>query len=424
MITEHIPSIIIMVICLIFSAYFSATETAFLSMNKTRLKVLADKGNKKAQLALALDEKYDRLISTILIGNNIVNITISSVATIVFVSLLANYGDESLGATVSTAVVTVLVLIFGEITPKSLAKDAADPFAMFSAPIINFIMKLLTPLTFIFGLWKKLADRIITAEEEEAMSQEELLTFLEEVEQDGGLDEEEGELLRNAVEFGDLAAKDILTHRMDLEAVSINATTEEVAEAFTGSRFSRLLVYEDSIDRIVGVIHHKDFYHGLGVTDKPLSEIMSTPVLVHPTEKLDDLLRRLKAQKSHVSVVIDEYGGTLGIVTMEDILEELVGDIWDEHDEVEEPDFRSLDETHFTVDCTVSIEDFSEYFSVEIETESSSLGGWVMEQLERIPEAQDSFEYENLLVTVLSMDERRVDRVSVEVREPVAVSEE
>ncbi len=424
MITEHIPSIIIMVICLIFSAYFSATETAFLSMNKTRLKVLADKGNKKAKLALELDEKYDRLISTILIGNNIVNITLSSVATVVFVSLLANYGDASFGATVSTAVVTVLVLIFGEITPKSLAKDAADPFAMFSAPIINFIMKLLLPLSFIFGLWKKLTDRIITTEEEEAMSQEELLTFIEEVEQDGGLDEEEGELLRNAVEFGDLAAKDILTHRMDLEAVSIDATTEEVAEAFTGSRFSRLLVYEDSIDRIVGVIHHKDFYHGLGVTDKPLSEIMSTPVLVHPTEKLDDLLRRLKAQKSHVSVVIDEYGGTLGIVTMEDILEELVGDIWDEHDEVEEPDFRSLDESHFTVDCTVSIEDFSEYFSVKIETESSSLGGWVMEQLERIPEAQDSFEYENLVVTVLSMDERRVDRVSVEVREPVAATEE
>jgi len=424
MITEHIPSIIVMVICLILSAYFSATETAFLSMNKTRLKVLADKGNKKARLALSLDEKYDRLISTILIGNNIVNITLSSVATVVFVSLLANYGDASFGATVSTAVVTVLVLIFGEITPKSLAKDAADPFAMFSAPIINFIMKLLLPLSFIFGLWKKLTDRIITSEEEEAMSQEELLTFLEEVEQDGGLDEEEGELLRNAVEFGDLAAKDILTHRMDLEAVSIDATTEEVAEAFTGSRFSRLLVYEDSIDRIVGVIHHKDFYHGLGVTEKPLSEIMSTPVLVHPTEKLDDLLRRLKAQKSHVSVVIDEYGGTLGIVTMEDILEELVGDIWDEHDEVEEPDFRSLDETHFTVDCTVSIEDFSEYFSVEIETESSSLGGWVMEQLERIPEAQDCFEYENLVVTVLSMDERRVDRVSVEVREPVAAAEE
>ena len=424
MITEHIPSIIVMVICLIFSAYFSATETAFLSMNKTRLKVLADKGNKKAKLALALDEKYDRLISTILIGNNIVNITLSSVATVVFVSLLANYGDASFGATVATAVVTVLVLIFGEITPKSLAKDAADPFAMFSAPIINFIMKLLLPLSFIFGLWKKLTDRIITTEEEEVMSQEELLTFLEEVEQDGGLDEEEGELLRNAVEFGDLAAKDILTHRMDLEAVSIDATTEEVAEAFTGSRFSRLLVYEDSIDRIVGVIHHKDFYHGLGVTDKPLSEIMSTPVLVHPTEKLDDLLRRLKAQKSHVSVVIDEYGGTLGIVTMEDILEELVGDIWDEHDEVEEPEFRSLDESHFTVDCTVSIEDFSEYFSVEIETESASLGGWVMEQLERIPEAQDSFEYENLVVTVLSMDERRVDRVSVEVREPVAASEE
>ena len=421
---EHLPILIAMLLCVIGSAYFSATETAFLSMNKTRLRVLADKGNKKAKLALALDEKYDRLISTILIGNNIVNITLSSLATVVFVSLLANYGKESLGATVSTAVVTVLVLIFGEITPKSLAKDAADSFVMFSAPIINLIMKLLTPLTFLFGLWKKLVDRIITTKEEDAMSQEELLTFLEEVEQDGGLDEEEGELLRNAVEFGDLAAKDILTHRMDLEAVSLDASAAEIAAAFTESRFSRLLVYEESIDRIVGVIHHKDFYNGLGVTDKPLAEIMSTPVLVQPGDKVDDLLHLLKARKSHIAVVIDDYGGTLGIVTMEDILEELVGDIWDEHDEVEEPTFRKLDEHLYSVDSAVDIEEFAEQFSLTIETEASSLGGWVMEQLERIPEAHDRFEYENLVVTVLSMDEHRVDRLSVEVRERVPAEAE
>ena len=417
MISEHIPSIIVLVVCIILSAYFSATETAFSSLNKTRLRVLAEKGNKRAKLALDLEENYDKLISTILIGNNIVNIAASSIATLLFVELLGN-----IGATVSTIVITIVVLIFGEITPKSIAKDYPEAFSMFSAPLIRVLMWLFAPLNFLFSQWKKLVGKLFKSEDDNKMSQEELLMLLEEVEQEGGLDEEEGELLRNAVEFGDLKAQDILTHRVDLEAVSVDATKEEIAAAFTESRFSRLLVYEDSIDKIIGVIHQKDFYQGTGIIEGPISDIMAPPVFIHQTEKVDDLLHLLQASKSHIAVVIDEYGGTLGIVTMEDILEELVGEIWDEHDDVEEP-FRMLDEHTHIVDCTVTLDDFCDYFDVESDSESVSLGGWIMEQMECIPQQGDSFAYENLTITVTKTDDHRVEFVTVEVKEPEPAEE-
>ena len=414
----YIPSIVAMLICIIFSAYFSATETAFSSLNKTRLKVMAEKGNKRAKLAYDLSEKYDKLISTILIGNNIVNIAVSSIGTLLFVALIGN-----MGATVSTVVITVAVLIFGEIIPKSLAKDFPEEFAMFSSPIIRLIMFLFAPLNVIFSGLKKLVSKLFGSKQDNKMSQEELLMFIEEVEQEGSLDESEGELIRNAVEFGDLTAQDILTHRVNLEAVNVNSTKEEVAEAFTESRYSRLLVYEDSIDKVVGVIHQKDFYCGTGVTDKPVTEYMTPPVFIAPTQKIDDLLETLQRAKAHIAVVLDEYGGTLGIVTMEDILEELVGEIWDEHDEVEEP-VEELAEDTFSVDCTISLVDFSDRFDLKIEAESVSLGGWVTEQVEHIPEVGESFEYENLLITVTAADDHKVDTVKVEIREPAPVEEE
>ena len=409
MITEHIPSIIAMLICILLSAFFSATETAFSSMNKTRVKVMAEKGNKRAQTAGDLAEKYDKLISTILIGNNIVNIAASAIGTVLFVKLL---GD--VGATVSTAVITVAVLIFGEITPKSLAKDHPEAFALFATPFIRFLMVIFAPLNWLFSLWKKLIGKMFKSDADTKMSQEELLMLLEEVEQEGGLDEDEGELLRNAIEFGDLQAKDILTHRVDLEAVSLDATKEEIANAFTESCFSRLLVYEESIDKIVGVIHQKDFYQGTGVISGSIQDIMAPPVFIYQTEKVDDLLHKLQSSKSHIAVVIDEYGGTLGIVTMEDILEELVGEIWDEHDEVEVA-IRPLAEDAFTVDCAVSLDDFCDHFDVKCDSESVSLGGWIMEQMGCIPNQGDSFEYENLVITIEKLDDHRIETVTVKV---------
>ena len=409
---DHLSSIAAMVICVILSGYFSATETAFSSVNRTRLKAMAEKGDKKAELALKLAEDYDKLISTILIGNNVVNIALASIGTLFFVDLL---GDR--GATVSTAVITVVVLIFGEITPKSIAKDYPEKFAMFSAPFINMLIVLLTPLNFLFGLWKKLVGMIVKGEEDAGMSQEELLLLVEEVQQDGAIDESEGELLRNAIEFGDLEARDILTHRVDLEAVPTDATKEEVAALFTESRFSRLLVYEDSIDKIVGVIHQKDFYTGTGIVDAPLKEIMTEPLYIHQTEKVDDLLQLLRTNKSHMAIVIDEYGGTMGIVTMEDILEELVGEIWDEHDEIEEP-IRKIDDSTYILDGSVTLDDFCDHFDVKSDSDSVSLGGWVMDQMECIPDEGDSFQYENLTITVSKTDDHRVEEVTVTVNAP------
>ena len=404
---NYFGNIFAMVICVAMSAYFSATETAFSSLNKTRLKMLADNGNKRAALALRLSENYDKLISTILIGNNIVNIMVASIGTLLFVDI---YGD--IGATVSTAVVTIVVLIFGEITPKSIAKDAPERFALFSAPFIRLWIWVLTPLNFLFSKWKKFVSRFFKTDDSEKMSHEELLLFMEDVEQDGSIDKNEGELLRNALEFRELTAAEILTHRIELEAVNVNESHEEIARAFTQSRFSRLLVYRDTIDQVIGVLHQKDFYINGKMTDQPISEIMTEPVFVYQHTKIRDILKTLQHQKAHIAVVVDDFGGTLGIVTMEDILEERVGEIWDEHDEVEE-DFEKLGESTYRVDCSVSLEDFMEFFDMKLESDSVSVGGWVMEQLNRVPVKGDSFHVQHLEVTVSEVSAHRAKSITV-----------
>ena len=404
---NYIGSILAMAVCLVMSAYFSATETAFSSLNKTRLKGLADNGNKKAALALRLAGDYDRLISTILIGNNIVNITVASIGTLLFVEL---YGD--VGATISTVVVTIVVLIFGEITPKSIAKDTPERFALFSAPFIRIWIWVLTPLNFLFSQWKKFVSRFLKTDDNTKMSHEELFLFMEDVEQDGGIDENEGELLRNALEFGELTAAEILTHRIELEVVNINESHEEIARAFTQSRFSRLLVYRDTIDQVVGVLHQKDFYVNGKMTDQPIAEIMTEPLFVYQHTKIRDILKMLQHQKSHIAVVVDDFGGTLGIVTMEDILEELVGEIWDEHDEVEE-DFEKLGENVYRVDCSVSLEDFMEFFDISLESDSVFVGGWVMECLNKVPVKGESFTVGHLEITVSGLNAYRVSSITV-----------
>lgn len=401
--------ILFMALCLIGSAYFSATETAFSSLNKTRLKAMAENGNKRAERTLRLAEKYDRLISTILIGNNIVNILISSLGTVLFLNY---YGAN--GATISTVVVTVAVLIFGEITPKSIAKDIPEKFAMFSTPLLQFFIWILMPLNIVFSGWKKLITKLFKLEEDTKMSQEELLMLVEEVQQEGGIDEEEGDLLKNAIEFSERKAEDILTHRTDLIALDVETDKKKISAKFYESQFSRLLVYEENIDNIIGVIHQKDFYTENGITEKDIRDIMTPPIFIQQSERINDILSELQKNKSHIAVVLDEYGGTFGIVTMEDILEELVGEIWDEHDEVEE-EYRQQGENTWIVDCTVNLEDFCEFFDFELaeEAESLSLGGWVMERLEKVPEVGDTFTYDRLTVKVTETDFHRVDYVEV-----------
>jgi putative hemolysin len=399
--------IVIMAVCLALSAYCSATETAFSSANTTRLRTLAEKGSGNAALALKLLEQYDRLLSTILIGNNIVNIATASIGTVLFVR---HYGDA--GATISTVVVTVVVLIFGEISPKSIAKDCAEKCAMLSAPILRVLIWVLMPLNLLFSLWKKLLAKVFRLNTDSKMSQEELLMLVDEVQQDGSIDRDEGELLKNAIGFSEQEAQDILIHRVDLAALPVTASKEEVAALFTQTKYSRLLIYQDSIDHILGTVHQKDFYVGCGVTDQPLSDIISPPVFALENEPIRALLKKLQQAKTHVAVVVDEYGGTCGIVTMEDILEELVGEIWDEHDE-EEVFLRKIAPDTWLVDAGMDFDDFAEFFQLKTDSEMVSVSGWVMEQFGRVPEAGDSFVFENLTVRVTRVENHRIEEIQV-----------
>ena len=399
--------IIIMAVCLLLSAYFSATETAFSSANVTRLKMLAEKGNSRAALACRLLERYDKLLSTILIGNNIVNIAMASLATALFVK---SFGDA--GATLSTIVVTVVVLIFGEISPKSIAKDCAEEWAMTAAPFLRCLIWLLMPLNALFSLWKKLLAKVFHLDADSKMSPEELLMLVNEVQQDGSIDKDEGDLLKNAIGFSEQEAQDILIHRVDLAALPVTASKEEVADLFTQTKYSRLLIYREDIDHIIGTIHQKDFYVGCGVTDKPLEEILSPALFVLENEPISLLLKKLQSAKTQVAVVVDEYGGTCGIVTMEDILEELVGEIWDEHDE-EEVFLRKLGPDTYAVDAAMDFDDFAAYFHLKTDSEMVSVSGWVMEQFGRVPEAGEAFTCGELTVEVTRVENHRIEEIRI-----------
>ena len=404
--------IIIMAVCLLLSAYFSATETAFSSANITRLKTRAEKGNSRAALACKLLERYDKLLSTILIGNNIVNIAMASLGTVLFVR---SFGD--MGATLSTVVVTVVVLIFGEISPKSIAKDCAEEWAMTAAPFLRCLIWLLMPLNALFSLWKKLLAKVFHLDADSKMSPEELLMLVNEVQQDGSIDKDEGDLLKNAIGFSEQEAQDILIHRVDLAALPVTASKEEVADLFTQTKYSRLLIYREDIDHIIGTIHQKDFYVGCGVTDKPLEEILSPALFVLENEPISLLLKKLQSAKTQVAVVVDEYGGTCGIVTMEDILEELVGEIWDEDDEVVEPCVDHGDGS-YSFDAGVDIEDAFEFMDYEDPDETDFdhklLGEWAYEQFDAIPQEGDSFTYNGLRITVEKVQQRRIMKLHIQ----------
>lgn len=399
--------ILILALLILGSAYFSATETAFSALNKIRIKNLANDGDKRAKLTLELSENYDKLLSTILIGNNIVNITATSVATVLFVKYM---GD--VGATVSTAVMTVLVLIFGEISPKSLAKESPESFAMFSAPILRVMLTILAPLNFLFMLWKKLLSKIFKVKEDRGITEEELITIVEEAAQDGGIDVQEGELIRSAIEFDDIEVVDVLTPRIDIEAVPDTADEKEVKEVFKRSGYSRLPVYEGSTDNIIGVINQKDFYNR---DDKESVKSIIKPVIVTTeSTKISKLLKLLQKQKSHMAVVTDEYGGTLGIVTMEDIIEELVGEIWDEHDEIIN-EFEQIEENKYRIVCSANLTKMLKLFDKDEEFDMSTVSGWVIFEFGGIiPNEGDSFDYENLHIVVTKTDKRRVLEVIVE----------
>ncbi len=404
-------SLIIVLCCLVMSAYFSATETAFSSLNRIRIKNMAEKGNKRAALVMKLSESYDSLLSTILIGNNIVNILGTSLVTILFVNAIG----EDKGASVATIVTTIVVLIFGEVSPKSIAKESPESFAMFSAPILQVMMLVLTPFNFFFRQWKKLLSLIFKSSDDSGITEEELLSIVEEAEQDGGIDEQESVLIRSALEFTEQHAVDILTPRVDITAVSTEATKEEIAEVFAETAFSRLPLFEENIDHIVGIIYQKDFHNYVYHTDKPISEIVRPVVFVPKTKKIGALLKELQQKKLHIAVVVDEFGGTVGIITLEDILEELVGEIWDEHDEVSQ-EIERRSENEYIVSGNANLEKLFESMDIELSEEDGHVvvvNGWIMNQLGKVPEADDSFDYEGYHVRVLEMEGMRVAKARI-----------
>ena len=408
--SASITMIAALVFLVVMSAYFSATETAFSSLNRVRMKSKADGGNQRAALALELEEDYDRLLSTILIGNNIVNITATTVSTVLFTKLLPVYGP-----TVSTVVLTVIILIFGEISPKSLAKENAEDFAMFSAPILRVFIALLRPVNFLFTQWKRLLTKLLRKKAEDGITEEELITMVDQAEDEGGLDQHESQLIRAAIEFNDLEVEEILTPRVDVVAVEDTDSMDEIARTFAENGYSRLPVYHEDIDDIVGVIHEKDFhaarYHGR----EDVQGIISPVLYTTGNTKISHLLRILQREKAHMVIVVDEYGGTEGLVTLEDIVEELVGEIWDEHDEVIE-EFKKQADGSYLISCSADLTDLFDLFSISDECDANTVSGWVMEQVGRVPEAGDHFVADGLDVTVTKVDHRRVLEIKVVVR--------
>ncbi len=414
-----IPLYIIFIsILVIFSGFFSATETAFSAYNKIRMKNLAANGNSNAKLVLKLSDNFDKLISTILVGNNIVNITATTLSGLLFAHLILD--NEGLASTVSTIVMTVIVLIFGEISPKTIAKKSPEAFAMAVARPIWLVSVVLNPFAWLFGLWQKLLDIIFKNNGDKGITDDELITFVDEAQTDGGIDEYEGELIRSAIEFDDLTVMDVLTPRVDVEAIEQGTDMQTALTKFRQTGYSRLPVYNDTIDNIVGVLNEKDFYNAYFNQKENIDGAVSKNIIyATPYMKISVLLRRLQKDKTHIAIVVDEFGGTQGIVTLEDIIEELVGDIWDEHDEVVEY-FNDLGDNKFSVDGDVTLSDFFEFFSLKADEEdydAVQLSGLVATLLGKVPQKNDSVEFMNLKITVTECKHMKADRCEVEVFE-------
>ncbi len=418
--SHSISQVIILIILIGLSAFFSASETSYNSLNKARIKALAQDGSKRALLALKLSENYDNLISTVLIGNNIVNIAATSIATVLFVRL-----SPKNGALASTIVMTVVVLMFGEITPKSLAKESAEKFAMTVAPVLNFLNKIFTPLNWLALMLKNFASGMIKVDNQAQITEDEILNIVDEAEQVGGIDENESELLRNVLEFNDLEAGDILTPRTELTAVDKDTPIDEIAKVFKDSGYSRLPVYEDTIDTIIGVINEKDFHNFVVGTNRGIESIIKKPDFIPPSVKISELLRTTQRGKTHLAVVVDEFGGTMGIVTLEDILEELVGEIWDEHDEIE-AGIRQIGDNRYIIPLNIDLDDFAEKFDIkeDEDTDATTINGWIMEQMDKIPELGDKFDYDNLTITITKVDGPKADEIEVCVNYPKVKTED
>ena len=405
----------ILFVCVALSAFFSASETAFTSANKVKLKTMMLNGSKRAKLAYTLAEDYDRLITTILIGNNIVNIAASSLATSLFLVLLNN--QANLATTVSTVVMTIVILIFGEVSPKAIAKESPENLAMTFAPVLKLLCTIFTPFASLFSALKKLLTKLFKTEESESFIEEELMTMVDEAQSEGDMDAHEGELIRSAIEFNDdRDVLSVLTPRVDVTAIEDTATMDEAAEIFRSSGYSRLPVFHEDMDHIVGILNEKDFYlmQHKGCTD--ITEIMKPPVYAPTTLKLSKLLKLFQAQKTHQIIVLDEFGGTEGIVTMEDVLEQLVGEIWDENDDIVN-DWQEITPNRYEASGDMNLSEFFGHLDLDeeaVETSCATLGGWATENIGAMPVPFDAFDYLEYTILVMHVDDNhRITRLLI-----------
>lgn len=412
--TAYIFSILCL---LLLSAFFSATETAFTSLNRIKMKNMANDDVKNAKLVLKLEDRYDKLLSTILIGNNIANIGMTAIATVMFVALLGG----SLGPTASTVVMTVAVLIFGEISPKNIAKEHPEGFALFAAPIMRGLMWLFTPLNVLFSLWKKLLGKLFGTQENGPYTEDELITIVEEAQIGGSIGKEQQELITNAIEFDDLEAIDVITPRVDIVAVELGTSVEEIGRTFKESGLSRLPVYEDDLDNIIGIINQKDFHNYVVGENRELEQYIKPVAYVAESIKAAVLLKKMQTKKTHIAIIVDEYGGTTGLVTMEDIIEELVGKIYDEHDAIEMREVTRLYDGSYSVAGGANVEKFFEMVGEDIDINATTINGWVMIELDRLAKVGDTFTYRSrhkiFHVRVTRADERRALMVQIRIED-------
>jgi len=421
----NLLSILGLIVLLLLGTYFSATEMAFASINRARMKNIAENGGKRgkraAKVAHMFENQFDEVISTLLICNNLVAIAAATVSVALFIRLMGDWGYF-----VSTVVISAIVIVLTDIFPKTFAKESPENVILSCAPFLRFLMAFLKPINWSIvkmknGLSTKFAKKDEENEEDEqALLEKEIILMVEEAEKDGNMDEDDSLLITNAIEFNELNAWDIITPRVEIVSIPITADKAYISQQFLESGYSRIPVYEDSLDNIKGVIHIRDFLRYLatdtGENALEIENILSPAVYTVTSALIKDLLKLMKKEKSHIAIVSDEYGGTEGIVTMDDILERLVGDIWDENDEVVE-EFTDVGKNKHKILCTAYINDMFDYFDVKGESESNTVGGWIMDMLRRIPEKGDVFDFEKLRVRVTKADQRRALECVVEVLE-------
>ena len=414
---------VLIVILIFFSAFFSGTEIAYTSVNRVRLRNMAESGSKVAALAVRLGDKFESALSAILIGNNFVNIAASSVSTTIALKVS---GGKSTGVVIATAIITVLILIFGEIVPKVVCKQNSERIALAFAYPLAILTIVLSPISFIVAQIIKIGS-MIWGKSDDTVTEEELATLIETAEEDGGIDEDKSDLLQSALEFSDITLDEIFTHRKDVIALDIDEAPTENLRVIHSSRYSRLPVYKDSIDNIVGILNINQFYKQYA-SDKSVTvkDVMLEPTFMHSTVKLPVALEEMRERQIQMVVVLDEYGGTLGIVTMEDILEQIVGDIWDESDEIVEKLTENEDGT-YKVLGEMNVYDMFDELDVDdrdFESDCNTVGGWCVEMLEQNPEVGMCFDYKNLHIEIVAVDDVCVEEVRVTVNEAPAEDEE